>query len=37
MEPPVFTVKPVNKDAKEDSKVTFECTVKGKPLPEITW
>lgn len=37
MEPPVFVVKPVNKDVKEEGKATFECKVKGKPLPEVTW
>ena len=37
MEPPVFLVKPVNKDVKEEGKATFECKLKGKPLPEITW
>jgi len=37
MEPPVFVVKPVNKDAKEEGKATFECKLKGKPLPEVTW
>ena len=34
MEAPVFVVKPVNKDVKEDAKATFECKVKGKPAPE---
>jgi len=37
MEPPVFVVKPVNKDVKEEGKATFECKLKGKPLPEVTW
>ena len=37
MEPPVFLVKPVNKDVKEEGKATFECKLKGKPLPEVTW
>ena len=37
MEPPVFVVKPVNKDVKEEGKVTFESKLKGKPLPEVTW
>ena len=37
MEPPVFVVKPINKDVKEEGKATFECKLKGKPLPEVTW
>lgn len=37
MEPPVFVTKPVNKDVKEEGKATFECKIKGKPLPEVTW
>jgi len=37
IEPPVFLVKPVNKDVKEEGKATFECKLKGKPLPEVTW
>lgn len=37
IEPPVFTQRLMNKDVKEEGKVTFDCVVKGQPLPEITW
>lgn len=37
MEPPTFVQKPANKDVKEGTKVRFDCTVKGKPTPEVTW
>ena len=33
----MFTKKPSNKDIKEGASATFEATVKGKPLPEVTW
>ena len=33
----MFTKKPSNKDIKEGDSATFEATVKGKPLPEVTW
>ena len=33
----MFTKKPANKNVKEGASVTFEATVKGKPLPEVTW
>ena len=33
----MFTKKPKNKDIKEGASATFEATVKGKPLPEVTW
>ena len=34
---PKFTQKPAKKDVKEGTKVKFDATVKGKPLPEVTW
>ena len=37
MELPVFTKKPKKSDVQEGCKVSFDCTVKGKPLPEIKW
>ena len=37
MEPPVFVQKLTNKDVKEGVKARFDCTVKGKPTPEISW
>lgn len=37
MEPPVFTKKLKKTDVKEGVKATFDCTVKGKPAPELTW
>ena len=33
----MFTKKPSNMDIKEGASATFEATVKGKPLPEVTW
>ena len=37
MEPPKFVTKLLNKDVKEGLKATLTCSVKGKPLPEVTW
>ena len=37
MEPPVFTLKPTNKDVFEGIPVKFEAKAKGIPIPETTW
>ena len=37
LEPPVFTRKPEDKEVREGQRARFDCTVKGQPLPEITW
>ena len=37
LEPTKIVQKPANKDVKEGTKVKFESTVKGKPLPEVSW
>jgi hypothetical protein len=36
MEAPTFTKKPKKADVKEGATATFECTAKGKPVPDVT-
>ena len=37
MEAPTFTKKPKKAEVKEGTSAIFECSAKGKPIPEVKW